>query len=175
MSAVVLATYTFAGLSLLAALGMLLTRSVLYAAFGLLVCLLALAGLYALAGADFLAVTQIMVYVGGVLVLLLFGIMYTQRSKTGLTDVRPLSRSLGLLVSGMLAVGLLTLIMGQADYLNTLHPATAPEAMPSTVQPLGKLLMTRYLLPFELVAILLLMALIGATYIAAHQDAERRA
>jgi len=68
----------FTLLTLGSAVAILLTRNVMYAAFFLLLTLLGVAGLFVLAGADFLAVAQIMIYVGGVLVLIMFGVMLTQ-------------------------------------------------------------------------------------------------
>jgi NADH-quinone oxidoreductase subunit J len=73
---------TLIGISALALLG---TRKVLYAAISLLLILLGISALYVFAGADFLAVTQIIIYVGGILVLLLFGIMLTNRPPQNLS------------------------------------------------------------------------------------------
>jgi NADH:ubiquinone oxidoreductase subunit 6 (chain J) len=64
-----------------AALFMIITNNVLHAALGLIVCLLGMAGIFAVMGAEFLAVTQIMVYAGGVIVLIIFGIMLTNRTR----------------------------------------------------------------------------------------------
>ncbi|MGB3588505.1 MAG: NADH-quinone oxidoreductase subunit J, partial [Tunicatimonas sp.] len=75
----VAAFYVFAGLVVLSALVVLFTRNILYAAFSLLLTFLGVSAVYVLAGADFLAVMQIMVYVGGVLVLLIFGVMLTNQ------------------------------------------------------------------------------------------------
>ncbi|NJO01957.1 MAG: hypothetical protein HC880_09915 [Bacteroidia bacterium] len=72
----------------ISALLMLLLRNVLYNAFCLLMVFLGVAALYVLAGADFLAITQIVVYVGGVLILLLFGIMLTKRAEGDHLDIR---------------------------------------------------------------------------------------
>ncbi len=72
--------YVFAGLTVISAAGVLLFRNVLYAAFSLLLTFLGVGALYVLAGADLLAVVQIVIYVGGVLVLLIFGIMLMQRT-----------------------------------------------------------------------------------------------
>src|SRR5690606_10562255 len=71
--------YIFALLAVLSGAYMVLTRNLLYAGFSLLVTLLSVAGIYVLLFADFVAVTQLMVYVGGVLVLILFGIMLSSR------------------------------------------------------------------------------------------------
>jgi NADH-quinone oxidoreductase subunit J len=68
-----LAFFVFAGITVAGAFYLLFTKNVLYAAFSLLLTLLGIAGLFVFAGADFLAVSQIMIYVGGILILLIFG------------------------------------------------------------------------------------------------------
>jgi NADH-quinone oxidoreductase subunit J len=125
----------FAFLTVISAAGVLLFRNVLYAAFSLLITFLGVAALYVLAGADLLAVVQIVIYVGGVLVLLIFGIMLMQRS----AGQGPVSGT-GNRFIGLLAAG--------------------------TLPDIGLNLMTTSVLPFEVAGILLLVALIGAAYIA---------
>jgi len=71
--------WIFAGLTLGSAFVVVLSRTLIYSAFALLVTFFGVAGLYVLLGADFLAATQLLVYVGGILVLLLFGVMLTHR------------------------------------------------------------------------------------------------
>jgi len=72
--------YVFAGMIGISTLLIFLMKNILYAAFFLLLALLGVAGIYVLVGADFLAATQIIVYVGGVLILLMFGIMLTHKN-----------------------------------------------------------------------------------------------
>lgn len=150
----------FSGIAIVGGLSILFIKNVLYAVMGLLISLLGVAGIFALMGQDFLAVTQIMVYVGGVLILLVFGIMLTQRAtmKAALqTDSK--STLKGLLVSGVVFAGLVSLI----------HDSSKKIEIPAyidNVQLIGQLLMTNYLLPLEIMAVLLLIILIGAIYIA---------
>ena len=68
--------YFFAGLTVLSALGVLLSNQVLYAAISLIASLLGVAGLYVFCNADFLAVTQLLIYAGGIIVLMIFGIIH---------------------------------------------------------------------------------------------------
>ena len=171
-----LAFYVFAALTLVGALSVLLTRNVLYAAFFLLLTLLGAAGLFVLASADFLAVAQIMIYVGGVLVLVIFGVMLTHKPErradaTSQTPKRVaslnragslLTRLVPLLVAGGLFVSLYTLL-ARANF----SLLTRPVGWESTVRTVGKQLMTEYVIPFEIAGILLLAALVGATYLAA--------
>lgn len=148
---------------------MVLTRNLLYAGFSLLVTLLSLAGIFVLLFADFVAVAQLMVYVGGVLVLLLFGIMLSSRVHDQSVLSENVNKGWGILVSLLLLVGL-SYTIWQADFssLPWLQNAQTDVLGPqkSTVQAIGVKLMTDFVLPFEVASLLLLIALIGAAYIA---------
>ena len=171
-----LAFYGFSALTLLGAIAVLLTRNVLYAAFFLLLTLLGVAGLFVLASADFLAVAQIMIYVGGVLVLVIFGVMLTHNAEPTATvtsqtanRVPSLNRAgaglAGAAIATCLFVALYTLL-ARANFplLNE------PIGWQSTIQTIGKQLMTEYVIPLEIAGILLLAALVGATYLAARNQ-----
>ncbi|MCS7081575.1 MAG: NADH-quinone oxidoreductase subunit J [Bacteroidetes bacterium] len=167
-----IAFYAFGAVTVLAALVAVWSRNLIHAGMGLLLSLFGVAGLYALAGADFLAVVQILVYVGGIVILLLFGIMLTQRitgraPRTGVTNrlVGALAALavLGVLLAALLRAGFAELPwIAQAGQINeqTLPPAG------STVERLGRLLVGEYLLLFEVAALVLTIALIGAAYMA---------
>ncbi|GAB3575973.1 NADH-quinone oxidoreductase subunit J [Spirosoma luteolum] len=170
-----LAFYAFAALTLLGALAVLLTRNVLYAAFYLLLTLLGVAGLFVLASADFLAIAQIMIYVGGVLVLVIFGVMLTHKAEPISTvssqtanRVPSLNRAgmgvAGLVVAGALFVGLYSLL-ARAHF----PMLDQPLGWQSSIQVIGRQLMTEFVVPFEIIAILLLAALVGATYLSARK------
>jgi NADH-quinone oxidoreductase subunit J len=117
------------------------------------------AALYVLLGADFLAATQLLVYVGGILVLLLFGVMLTHKLydldlKSEVTQFLP-----GLIVSGGI-FGLLALTATRTRW------ATGAGRLPAaTTQEIGRMFMSSYLLPFEAASVLLLVALMGAAMI----------
>ncbi len=176
------AFYAFSTLTLIGALAVLLTRNVLYAAFFLLLTLLGVAGLFVLASADFLAVAQIMIYVGGVLVLVIFGVMLTHKPEqaadansqtpnriASLNRAGPLlNRIVPLLVAAGLFVGLYALL-ARANF----SLLTRPVGWESTIRTVGKQLMTEYVVPFEIAGILLLAALVGATYLAASPAKSR--
>ncbi|WP_345247211.1 NADH-quinone oxidoreductase subunit J family protein [Nibrella saemangeumensis] len=165
-----LAFYGFALLTLIGALAVLLTRNVLYGAFFLLLTLLGVAGLFVLASADFLAVAQIMIYVGGVLVLVIFGVMLTSKTASsagGNDSQRPnyiLTRNrnwlVALLVAGAL-FGALYSVLVRSTYVLLNRPAV----WQTSVDTIGKQLMTEYVVPFEIAGILLLAALVGAAYL----------
>ena len=161
--------YIFAILAVISGAYMVLTRNLLYAGFSLLVTLLSVAGIYVLLYADFVAVTQLMVYVGGVLVLILFGIMLSSR----VNDKSVLSENVntiwGALVSFLLLAGL-SYSIWKTD-LATLPWIQAADTdvlgyQKSTIYTIGIKLMTDLVLPFEIASLLLLIALIGAAYIA---------
>ncbi len=159
----------FSALALGGALAVLLTRNVLYSAFFLLLTLLGVAALFVLAGADFLAVAQIMIYVGGVLVLIVFGVMLThntdsanrnsQRSNAVLTNHRSWLWPV-VIAGGTFTVLFQVLSRGGFVLLNR-----KPNYQ-TTVDTIGRQLMTDYLIPFEIAGILLLVALVGAAYLA---------
>ncbi len=159
----------FSALTLGSAVAILLTRNVLYAAFFLLLTLLGVAGLFVLAGSDFLAVAQIMIYVGGVLVLVIFGVMLTHRQQAVANSQQPNSiltqhRSgiIALLVAGGLFASLYSLLL-RANFTLLDRPVSTAT---TTLDTVGKQLMTEFVLPFELISILLLAALVGAAYLA---------
>lgn len=140
----------------------LLSNNVIYGALGLMMSLLGVAAVFTFAGADFLAVTQIMVYVGGVLTLMIFGIMLSKRadldnSSKGTTTNVFLGGVTALVVGG----GLIALLV-KIDW----NKIAIVEASKSTISKIGVQLLTNYLLPFEIIAVLLLVALVGAVFVA---------
>jgi len=177
---IAIAFFFFVLLTLGSAAVVLLSRNVLYSAYSLLGTFVGLAALYVLAGADFLAVTQLMIYVGGVLVLLVFGVMLTARKPTRRADALPLSpepaaqpnairtehgRSFaGLLVAGGMFALLLT-VLQRANFSRLERDVYEPLDRATTVPDLGFQLLTAYALPFEVAGVLLLAALIGSAYL----------
>lgn len=164
--------YLFAAIIVISALLILFTRNVLYAAFSLIFTFLGIAALYVLAGADFLAVTQILVYVGGVLVLLIFGIMLSHR----LAGEPVLSGHHNRLIALLLSAGIFILVL-QIVFKGTFffqqpnfNLQNAEPVNNSTIKLLGFQLITNFVFPFEIVAIILLVALIGAAFLARQKD-----
>ncbi|MER2997946.1 NADH-quinone oxidoreductase subunit J family protein [Pontibacter populi] len=161
--------YIFAALAIVSGAYMVLTRNLLYAGFSLLITLLSIAGIYVLLFADFIAVTQLMVYVGGVLVLILFGIMLSSRVQDKSVLSENVNTVWGALVAGLIVVGLSYSILkaniGALPWLQTTEIDVLGDQK-STVQMIGIKLMTDFVLPFEIASLLLLIALMGAAYIA---------
>ena len=140
------------------ALGMLSTRNVVHAAFWLLEVMLALAGLFLLLSAEFMAMVQLLVYAGAVAVLVLFVIMLTLRRRED--AIRP--RDWSWPAAGMAALfGGLVL---SAVALYTPPPGVRMPQVTPDVAAFGRLLFTAWMLPFELASLVLLVALIGAVW-----------
>ncbi|WP_439881900.1 NADH-quinone oxidoreductase subunit J family protein [Pontibacter sp. MBLB2868] len=161
--------YIFAALAILSGAYMVLTRNLLYAGFSLLVTLLSVAGIYVLLYADFIAITQLMVYVGGVLVLILFGIMLSSRVHDKSVVSENVNTVWGPTISALVLIGLSYIILkSNISALPWLQTAdtTVLNQQKSTVQSIGIKLMTDFVVPFEVASLLMLIALIGAAYIA---------
>ncbi len=153
--------YLFAIITLVSAGFVVTTRNVIYSAFFLLFTFFGVAGIYVLLAADFLAVVQIMVYVGGILILLIFGVMLTSKItnvdiKSGAANLLPASILTGVLMGAIVSVMVYTEWKVQP----------ADEIPVTTMRSLGSMLLTDYVLYFELLGLLLLIALIGAASIA---------
>lgn len=133
-----------------------LSQNLIYSAIALLFTFMGVAGLYVFMMADFIAATQIVIYVGGILVLIIFGIMLTQRIRDVRISHSSVQRGVGGVVIALIFLGLFRMITG-----SPWHFETIPE-VEGTVSGIGKLLMVEYLLPFEIASILLLAALLGA-------------
>lgn len=141
-------------------------KNIVNAAFGLFFTLLALAGIYVLLGADFLAITQVVIYVGGILVLLLFGVLLTNRNLEDLIVFGRRRYLVGTAV-GIVVFGILCTILR-----NSVWPEQLQTTLEGTTKPLGYLLLQNYLLPFEFSSLTLLAALIGAAYLVRGKDKD---
>lgn len=158
--------YLFAGMTLGSALIVVGSQNILRSAFALLFTFFGVAGLYVFLGADFLAATQLLIYVGGILVLILFAVMLTQR--IGIISITNPSHSLA---TGFLAtVGLLLLLL--AVVFRTSWPMKEVTGPLPTTAGVGKLLLSDFLLPFEVVSVLLVAALVGAALLARKEEEE---
>lgn len=132
--------------------------NILYAAVALLFSFAGVAGLYVLLSADFLAATQILVYVGGILILILFAVFLSNR----IADVKISNPGRFRLPAAAICL----VLFGVLSYVavSTTFAVKTPVYHPTTAD-IGELLMTRYLLPFEVASVLLLAALIGAAFL----------
>ena len=161
--------YVFATLVAVSGLFMVLTRNVLYAAFSLLICLLSLAAIYVCLFADFAAIAQIMIYMGGVLVLIIFGIMLSLRSGNASETSPSRNQKKSALLATLVLAGILFLIFSSdltmLPGLGKTQPAILSQK--TTIYRLGIEFMTTFALPFEVASLILLAALVGAAYLSA--------
>lgn len=160
-------------LTIAAAIGVLVSKNIMHSCVFLLASLIGVAGLYATLGADFVAVTQIMVYMGGVVILMLFAVMLTG----GKDFISRAQNLLGLPASmgnrWTFGIGLIVGIVFLLTNVKLIMSLTKsfPEKvinndMPSTVNQIGHLLIKDHVLAFEISSVLLLGALVGAAIIA---------
>jgi NADH-quinone oxidoreductase subunit J len=152
----------FAALALLtlgSAVVVAFARNVIHSAIALLGTLAGVAGLYLLLAADFLAAAQVLVYVGGTLILFLFAAMLTARIDQAGSSNAPGRRRLAFYATTLLVVGF------SAVAIDTVWPTQPLVSVPSTAK-LGHALLGQYVLPFELASLVLLAAMIGAVTIA---------
>ncbi len=155
------AFWALAGLSVVSAAGVAFSRNILYSSFSLLGTFLGVAGLYVFLSADFLAVAQVLIYVGGVLVLILFAVMLTSR----IGDVRISNEAVGVFPA-TLATVVTTGLMLFIAWMTPWRTGAQPLSHQPTAAALGELFLTRYLLPFEIASVVLLATLVGAVVVA---------
>lgn len=162
--------YLFSTVMVAAAAVMVFSKNIVHSAFALMFTLIGVASLYVLLYADFLAATQLLVYVGGILILILFGVMLTSQGqsfsfKTISVNIVPAS----LLSSAVLMLLIYAFI--QTDWI-----VTENNIRDETVREMGMMLMGDYILPFIVVGVLLLIAIIGAilmsTRLSVNNDGE---
>lgn len=152
--------YIFAGVAAASAIGVIGARNPVHSAIFLILCLLQVAALYILLRSPFLAVVQVFIYVGAVMVLFLFVVMVLNVGKERFKE--------HVHGQGRLAIPILVMLLGVAGYLLFQARLSSPVGdFPEAVlnrntEVLGKLLYTKYIFPFEVLSVLLLVALIGA-------------
>lgn len=147
-----------------AAVRLVTSKNVVHAALYLVVSLLMVGAIYLLLGAEFLGWVQILIYVGAIVVLLLFGLMLT-RAPIGREALDNQQRGLSAIVALGILAGLIFLVQDAfGDEEIVLRPTRIAEA--------GESLFTEFVLPFEVVSFLLLAALIGAVALARKEEAE---
>jgi NADH-quinone oxidoreductase subunit J len=154
-----IAFWILASLTAISSLFVVIARNVVHAALGLAAALVGAAGLFILFGAEFVGLAQILIYVGAVVILFLFGIMLTSTG-TARQVVDNEQHAMALVVSVaifiVLAIGILAAYGSKTLRLDVAFPT----------KELGNALFTRWILPFEAVSVLLLAALVGAIVLA---------
>ena len=152
--------YILAAFTVWAAAGGGLGKNIVRAAVALIFTFCGMAALYVLLDAEFLAAVQVLIYVGGITILLLFAIMLTSRISSA--TVRVINDQA--LLSTSAAAGLLVGLIYAT--LRAIPALTGPPRLPETAPFLGRALLTTYALPFEAVSILLLAGMVGAIILA---------
>lgn len=132
------------------------SRNIVHSAFALVGSFMGVAGIYVALAADFIAIVQVLLYVGGIVVLILFAVMLTHR----IADVKISNRSVGRLPALLIMI-LVGGSMGWTALHTTWHAVTPVDPRPTTAA-IGNAFLTTYVLPFELASVVLLGALIGA-------------
>ena len=145
--------YIAAAMILGGALGVVMTRNIVYATFALLTSLLGVAGVFLLVFAEFLALVQILIYGGAVVIVLLFALMLTR-----LDDFRNLTDHRQWPIAAIISIGLFGLL---AAAITTTAVRTT-ERQSVEFETLGKTLFTQWAIPFEVASLVLLVALIGS-------------
>ena len=157
--------YSFLLIFLLALGIIALTRNLVYAVWALLAALLCMVVFYAFLGADFVATTQLMIYVGGILVLLVFGLMLSGKIQGDRPTIA--IKNKGNFFSAIITV-FLGIILGKEIWQTPFKDITT--SLEATTSPIAVLLFTKYIFAFEIAGFLLLVALLGATLIAAKKE-----
>jgi len=145
-------------------LGVVLSRNLFHAVLWLALALVATAGVFLLLAAEFLAAVQILLYAGGVVTVVVFAIMLTERLVGARLAQMNRGLGAGAAVSAAVFGGLAALLV-RAEL-----PATPAPVPPEATLALGEALLTRYVLPFELLGILFVAALLGALYFARREE-----
>ncbi len=158
--------YVVAAITIFSAAMVAFSRNIVYSAFSLLGTFAGVAGIYIFLGADFVAAVQVLIYVGGILVLILFAVMLTHR----ITDVQITNRAAGR-VPALVVIGIFLLLL-----LQTIQETPWVKAKEivyaATTARIGDLFLEDYLLPFELASLVLLAALIGAVVLSRKEIKE---
>jgi len=155
--------YVLSAVAVGAGVQVIASRNPIHSAIGLVTSFLAIAGLYVLLHAEFVAAVQVLVYAGGIMVLFLFVIMLVNLRDR--PPLRPRLRGAFAAAAGLLAIGAMLVAAGRGRLLGT--AAGGPGAAATgNLEAVGTALFTQALLPFEIASVLLLVAMVGAIVLA---------
>ena len=158
-------------MTVIGAVGVVFSKNLMHACVLLLATLFGIAGLYAVIGADFLAASQLVIYAGGVVILMLFAVMLTggssdQPNKFGIEKIPGMGSTKTYVIAGLsVLVVSFTVLKLLANFMRSHNQGELP-GFNSTVEKIGTLLVTDHVISFEISSILLLGALVGAAVIA---------
>ncbi len=164
--------YAFAIIAVVSAVCVVSVKNAVHSAFFLIVCLLQVAAVFVLLRFPFLAAVQVFIYVGAVMVLFLFAVLVLDMGRASFGQ-RLHSQS----VPALIALAALFVVMGIfvfAGKINSPHGPFTDAALAKNTEIIGMALYTRYIYPFEVVSILLLIALIGAVVLVMRNRTDSR-
>jgi NADH-quinone oxidoreductase subunit J len=153
--------YMFAFVVVVSALLVVVMKNIFHCALFLIICLFSVAGIYVLLGADFIAAVQVLLYVGAISVLMIFAIMLTAKV-SGIGIKQQNEQVPAAIITTVAFVAIALYGLGKTVW-SIKQDAVVPA---DTVMQLGKALLTTYVVPFEIVSVVLLVALIGSIVIA---------
>jgi NADH-quinone oxidoreductase subunit J len=160
MTAPVILFFLLAAIAVAGAVSLILQRHPIHSALSLIVVMVALAGLYLLLGAEFVAAVQIIVYGGAIMVLFVFVIMLLNAGAEERTNLSKMARLAGLPLAFFLAFELVYWVAKAGA------PGGGAQTAASSTRELSKLLFQKFVFPFELTSILILIAILGAVVLA---------
>ena len=152
--------WIIAVITLGSALLMVLNRNIFHSALYMVVTFIGVAATYVTLQADFMAAVQVLVYAGAIAIFVIFGIMLTVRGNMEQTNLFSKSAA----VAGLLSLALI--VINWFMVFRTEWPVSSAAPPEETVNQIAELMLTKYVVPFEVAAILLLVALLGAVIIA---------
>ena len=151
----------FVGTTLVGAIAAVAARRLVRSVSGLALCFLGLAGLYYYLNSPFMALMQMLIYIGAICVTIMFAMMLTELHERPAPRAREIALSAAsLVVAALFGVGLIALV-GRAAWRPTVTPPG-----PASIQDLGRALLTRFGFAFELISVVLLLAILGALVVA---------
>lgn len=158
--------YVFAGVMVGSSLAVVLTRNIVHSATWLLGTLGSAAGLYFLLAANLLGAVQLIVYAGGILILIVFGVMLTARNPYIRSQAKRGEVVMAICVGLILFVAIVGMTLSGPWPKLATAPTAEQMAQVAPVSDIGHALLTTYLVPFEISSVLLLAVMIGAAYLA---------
>jgi NADH-quinone oxidoreductase subunit J len=159
-------------ITLICAIGVVTARNPIYSVLALIATFFCLSGHYILLNAQFLAAVNIIVYAGAIMVLFLFTIMFLNLRKEDEDSKTNLTKIISVVAGGLLMIMLITIFRAKSAKVPLYNPSNFSNDT-GLVENLGKLLYSDYILPFELVSVLFLIAMVGAVMLGKREAGDR--
>jgi len=163
--------FLFAGIALAGAINLIRESHPIYSALSLVAVMGALAGLYLMLGAEFIAVVQIIVYAGAIMVLFVFVLMLVNAAPEVKLDRSKMAKNVGPPLLTLLLVEIVAVLRGKYPTSDLVHPSLLSG---DNTRQIGKLLFSKFLLPFEVTSILILVAIMGAVVLGKRRPDDSR-